>query len=45
MGKYWRVMSQENVERIRRGWEHWVSTGELRVHVDLVWDVCAPRLA
>jgi ketosteroid isomerase-like protein len=32
-------MSQENVEIIRRGWEHWAATGELRAHVDLVWDV------
>ena len=32
-------MSQENVEIIRRGWEHWMATGELRARVDLVWDV------
>lgn len=32
-------MSQENVEIIRRGWEHWKATGELRAHPDFVWDV------
>ena len=32
-------MSQENVEIIRRGWEHWSATGELRAHPDFVWDV------
>ncbi len=32
-------MSQENVEIIRRGWEHWVATGEIRAHADFVWDV------
>jgi uncharacterized protein len=32
-------MSQENVEIIRRGWEHWAATGGLGAHVDLVWDV------
>ena len=32
-------MSEENVEIIRRGYEHWMATGEFRAHVDLVWDV------
>ena len=32
-------MSQENVEIIRRGYEHWVATGELLAPADLVWDV------
>ena len=32
-------MSHENVELIRRGWEHWIATGELRGHPELVWDV------
>jgi ketosteroid isomerase-like protein len=32
-------MSQETVEIIRRGWEHWKATGELRAHPDFVWDV------
>ena len=32
-------MSQENVESVRRGWEHWTATGEVRGHPDLVWDV------
>ena len=32
-------MSQENVEVIRRGWEHWMATGEIRAHADFVWDV------
>ena len=32
-------MSQENVEIIRRGYEHWMATGEFRAHADLVWDV------
>ena len=32
-------MSQDNVEIIRRGWEHWAATGEFRAHADLVWDV------
>jgi ketosteroid isomerase-like protein len=33
------AMSQENVEIIGRGWEHWVATGEIRAHADFVWDV------
>jgi ketosteroid isomerase-like protein len=33
------AMSQGNVEIIRRGWEHWVATGEIRAHADFVWDV------
>ena len=32
-------MSQENVEIIRRGYEHFEATGEIRAHPDLVWDV------
>jgi ketosteroid isomerase-like protein len=32
-------MSQENVEIIRRGYEHFAATGETRAHPDLVWDV------
>ena len=32
-------MSQENVEIIRRGYEHWRATGEIRAHPDFVWDV------
>jgi ketosteroid isomerase-like protein len=33
-------MSQENVEVMRRGYEHFKATGgEIRAHADLVWDV------
>src|SRR4051812_39757612 len=32
-------MSQENVELMRRGFEHWIATGELIAYPDLVWDV------
>jgi len=32
-------MSEENVEIIRRGYEHWKATGEIRAHPDFVWDV------
>ena len=32
-------MSQENVEVIRRGYEHWAATGEVLAGTDLVWDV------
>jgi uncharacterized protein len=32
-------MSQENVEIVRRGQEHWMATGELRARADLAWDV------
>ena len=32
-------MSQENVDIIRRGYEYWRATGEVRAHPDLVWDV------
>ncbi len=32
-------MSEENVEIIRRGYEHWLATGEIRAHPDFVWDV------
>jgi ketosteroid isomerase-like protein len=39
-------MSQENVEIARRGYEHFVATGELRaeiVHPDFVWDMSTFR--
>jgi ketosteroid isomerase-like protein len=32
-------MTQENMEIIRRGYEHFEATGEIRAHPDLVWDV------
>ena len=32
-------MSQENVEIMRRGYGHFMATGEVRAHADLVWDV------
>jgi len=32
-------MSQENVEIIKRGWEHFAATGELLAPAELVWDV------
>jgi hypothetical protein len=32
-------MSEENVEIIRRGYEHWLASGEIRAHPDFVWDV------
>jgi len=32
-------MSEENVEILRRGYEHFSATGEIRVHPDFVWDV------
>jgi ketosteroid isomerase-like protein len=32
-------MSQENVEVIRRGFEHWMATGDFRAGADLAWDV------
>ncbi len=32
-------MSQENVEIIRRGYVHFLATGEIRGRADLVWDV------
>jgi ketosteroid isomerase-like protein len=31
-------MSQENVEIMRRGFEHWMATGEFRAGADWVWD-------
>jgi ketosteroid isomerase-like protein len=34
-----RAMSQENVEIIRRGYEVFEATREIRAHPDLVWDV------
>ena len=40
-------MSQENVEIIRRGYEHWFATGELfrgeNAHPDFVWDMSTFR--
>ena len=36
---YWRVMSQENVEIVRRSYEHFLVNGEVRAGADLVWDV------
>ena len=39
-------MSQETVEIVRRGYEHFVATGELRreiVHPDFVWDMSTFR--
>ena len=32
-------MSEENVEILRRGYQHWLTTGEIRAHPDFVWDV------
>jgi ketosteroid isomerase-like protein len=35
-------MSQENVEIVRRGYEHWLATGDLlaeNFHPDFVWDM------
>ena len=32
-------MSQDNVEIIRRGYVHFLATGEIRGPADLVWDV------
>jgi ketosteroid isomerase-like protein len=32
-------MSQENVEIVRRSYEHFEATGEIRAHADLIWDV------
>ena len=32
-------MSEENLELIRRGYEQFMATGEIRAHADLVWDV------
>jgi ketosteroid isomerase-like protein len=32
-------VSEENVEAMRRGYEHFIATREVRAHVDLVWDV------
>jgi ketosteroid isomerase-like protein len=32
-------MSEENVEIMRRGYENWLATGEVRARADLVWDV------
>ena len=43
MARYWAAMSQENVEIMRRGYERWSDTGEIRAHPDLVWDVSKLR--
>jgi ketosteroid isomerase-like protein len=32
-------MSLENVEIIRSGYRHFLATGEVRAHADLIWDV------
>jgi ketosteroid isomerase-like protein len=32
-------MSQKDVESMRRGYEHFMATGEMLGHADLVWDV------
>jgi ketosteroid isomerase-like protein len=32
-------MSRENVDVIRRGYEHFRTSGEVRAHPELVWDV------
>jgi ketosteroid isomerase-like protein len=32
-------VSDENVEIIRRGYAHFIATGEINAHPDLVWDV------
>src|SRR3954468_3123857 len=32
-------MSQENVDLMRRGYEHFLATGEVRANPELVWDV------
>jgi ketosteroid isomerase-like protein len=32
-------MSEQNVEIMRRGYGHYLATGEIRAHADLVWDV------
>jgi ketosteroid isomerase-like protein len=32
-------MSQENVEILKRGYEHFKAKGEIRAHPDLIWDV------
>ena len=39
-------MSQENVEIVRRGFEHWIATGDFIpeiVHADFVWDLSTFR--
>jgi ketosteroid isomerase-like protein len=39
-------MSQENVEIVRRGYEHWLATGEFLIAVldpDFVWDMSTFR--
>jgi len=32
-------VSEENVELLRRGYAHFIATGEINAHPDLVWDV------
>ncbi len=34
-----RAMSQQNVEIVRRSYEHFMANGEVRAGADLVWDV------
>jgi ketosteroid isomerase-like protein len=39
-------MSEENVEIVRRGYEHWIATGDPLpevVHADFVWDMSTFR--
>jgi hypothetical protein len=41
-------MSAENVETVRRGYEHYIATGDFLegiVHPDFVWDMSAFRLS
>jgi hypothetical protein len=38
-------MSEENLEIIRRSYEHFLATGEFRAGPDLVWDVSNLGLA
>jgi ketosteroid isomerase-like protein len=33
------AVSKENLEVMRRGYAHWLATGEIRASADLVWDV------
>ncbi len=33
------AMSDEHLEIISRGYEHWAATGRIRAHPDFVWDV------
>jgi ketosteroid isomerase-like protein len=42
---YSRAMSKQNVEIVRRGFEHWATTGEFlgTPHADFVWDMSTFR--